>query len=238
MIKSIITLILTLFQLSFQLNFGFNFQSINENFSSLESWKEHIFPKIEKHSTYKIIKSDTPEDGILEAKTNNSASGLVHKEKFNVYEKQELEFKWKADKVFAKGNYKKKNGDDYPIRVYIIFDYNEDEASFSKKMKYKAAKTLYGEYPPDSSLNYIWSNKDYEKGKIANSAYTEQTKLIILQSGKSNLNTWQIEKRNIVEDYKKAFGKNPPKIASVAIMADSDNTGENSTSYIDWIKIK
>ncbi len=206
--------------------------AIDENFLSLDNWKEHTFPKIKQHSKYKIV-----ENGILEAKTNNSASGLLHKEKFNVYDKKNLEFKWKATNVFTKGDYSKKSGDDYPIRVYIIFEYNADEARFSKRMKYKAAKTLYGEYPPDSSLNYIWSNKDGSKDKIVNSPYTEQTKLIVLQSGKLNLNTWQTEKINIVEDYKRAFGKNPPKIASVAIMADSDNTKESATSYLDWIKI-
>ena len=42
---------------------------------------------------------------------------------------------------------------------------------------------------------------------------------------------------NILEDYKAAFGKDPPEIASIAIMNDSDNTKESSISYVDYIVI-
>ena len=49
---------------------------------------------------------------------------------------------------------------------------------------------------------------------------------------------WIMEEVNILEDYKKAFGKNPPKKASLAIMSDSDNTGESATAWIDFIELK
>ncbi len=222
--KTFLIIIYSLFQL--------NFYSLNENFGSLEMWKDLTFPKIKRHSTYQIT-----EDKTLKAETNNSASGIIYKESFNVYDKQNLEFKWRAENVFEKGDSSKKSGDDYPIRVYVIFEYNEKKASFSKKLKYKAAKTLYGEYPPDSTLNYIWSNKEKMIGSIVSSPYAEEAKLITLQAGKSKLKSWHIEKRNIISDYKKAFGKEPPKIASIAIMSDSDNTKESATSYVDWIKV-
>jgi hypothetical protein len=45
------------------------------------------------------------------------------------------------------------------------------------------------------------------------------------------------EEANILEDYTKAFGAAPPAIASIAIMNDSDNTGESSVSYVDYIEV-
>jgi hypothetical protein len=39
------------------------------------------------------------------------------------------------------------------------------------------------------------------------------------------------EERNIYEDYKKAFGQEPPMISGVAIMTDTDNTGESAIAY-------
>ena len=33
------------------------------------------------------------------------------------------------------------------------------------------------------------------------------------------------------EDYKKAFGEEPPMISGVAIMTDTDNTGESAIAY-------
>ena len=40
-----------------------------------------------------------------------------------------------------------------------------------------------------------------------------------------------------MEEYQEAFGKNPPDVASIAIMNDSDNTMESSTSYVDYIMV-
>ena len=42
---------------------------------------------------------------------------------------------------------------------------------------------------------------------------------------------WVEESRNIYEDYKAAFGEEPPKINGVAIMSDTDNTKERTVAY-------
>lgn len=42
---------------------------------------------------------------------------------------------------------------------------------------------------------------------------------------------------NLPEDDRKAFGADPPGMASVAIMNDSDNTGEQSMSDPEDIEI-
>ena len=42
---------------------------------------------------------------------------------------------------------------------------------------------------------------------------------------------WKEEERNVFEDYIKAFGEIPSLISGVAIMTDSDNTGESAVSF-------
>ena len=61
--------------------------------------------------------------------------------------------------------------------------------------------------------------------------------MIVLEAGKENVGRWMDEEVNIIEDYHKAFGEDPPPAASIAIMNDSDDTGESSTSYIDYIQV-
>ena len=41
----------------------------------------------------------------------------------------------------------------------------------------------------------------------------------------------------MLEDYKKVFGENPPETASLAIMCDSDNTGESAKAFIEFIEV-
>jgi hypothetical protein len=61
--------------------------------------------------------------------------------------------------------------------------------------------------------------------------YADQVKMIVMESGPDRLNQWVSEERNLYEDYKKAFGEKPPLISGVAIMTDTDNTGESATAY-------
>ena len=55
--------------------------------------------------------------------------------------------------------------------------------------------------------------------------------MIVVESGAGKLNQWVSEERNVHEDYVKAFGEEPPLISGVAIMTDTDNTGESATAY-------
>jgi hypothetical protein len=55
--------------------------------------------------------------------------------------------------------------------------------------------------------------------------------MVVVESGPQNLGLWVKESRNIYEDYKNAFGEEPPMINGVAIMSDTDNTKEQATAY-------
>ena len=61
--------------------------------------------------------------------------------------------------------------------------------------------------------------------------------MIPLRSGSGLVGQWLEEERNILKDYREAFGKDPPTKAGLAFMNDSDNTGEASVSWIDYIEI-
>ena len=62
--------------------------------------------------------------------------------------------------------------------------------------------------------------------------------MIVVESGETKLRQWVSEERNVFEDYEKAFGKKPPMITGVAIMTDTDNTGESATAYYGDIVFK
>ncbi len=203
---------------------------LKEDFNTLDNWEPLTFDNIEKHSTYEI------KDSILVARSNASASGIKFKKTYDIYKYPILSFKWKINNVYKKGDAKTKEGDDYPIRIYVMFKYNPDKASFFESIKYEFVKSTYGKYPPHSSVNYIWSNKVH-KDKIITSAYTDKSKMIVINSGSSNAKSWKTHKVNVLEDYIKAFGEKPPSQVTLAIMSDSDNTGESSLSYIDFIEV-
>jgi len=62
--------------------------------------------------------------------------------------------------------------------------------------------------------------------------------MIVVQSGESRINTWIVEEKNVYEDYKKIFGNEPPMIAAVGIMTDTDDTEESGLSFYGDIVFK
>ena len=207
---------------------------LREDFTSLENWAPYTFPKIKEHTIYSIHREGN--NSYLKAESSGSASGMAYKGKFDVYRYPKLKWRWRVSNVYQKGNATAKSGDDYPMRVYIAFEFDPDRASFYEKLRYEAAKIVFGQNLPGSALNYIWASREDEAGILTN-PYAEEVKMIVLEKGSKYIRQWRDEEVNILEDYRKAFGTDPPRMASIVIMNDSDNTGEQSTSYMDCIEI-
>jgi hypothetical protein len=191
-------------------------------------WEPFTFRGIDRHTDYRLVE----EDGkvVVEANAQASASGLMRRIAIDPREYPIVQWRWKAANVLEKADIHRKEGDDYPARIYIAFEYDPAKLSFSERIKYGVAKMLHGEHPPHAVLNYLWASKA-PVGLVAPNAYTDRSMMIVVQSGVENLNTWVEEERNIYEDYRKAFNEEPPMISGVAIMTDTDNTGESATAY-------
>ena len=207
---------------------------LREEFNDLAKWRPVTFPKIKEHTRYSI--ENQGRESVLRAESRASASAIVYRNPFNVYDYPRLHWKWKIENVYDKGNARTKEGDDYPLRIYVLFEYDPEKAGAYDKAKYGLANAFYGEYPPHSALNYIWTSREDESGIITN-PYASNTKMIVLQKGKRNLGRWIVEERNILDDYRRAFGTDPPAMATLGIMNDSDNTKEASVSYVGFIEV-
>jgi hypothetical protein len=205
-----------------------------EGFQNLSQWDPLTFPKVNKYSTYSLVREG--EKTVLKAESNYSASAIVCRRLFNIYENPRVRWRWKVEKMSDRGNPKEKSGDDYPIRIYVMFQYDPDKATLGDRLIYGATKAIYGKYPPHSTLNYAWTGRNIPE-KIIESPYTEKARIVILEKGSSRLKTWVEESVNVLDDYRKAFGKEPPPIAGIAVMSDSDNAGGNSVAYVDFIEV-
>lgn len=204
----------------------------SENFASLSNWKEVFFPKIPVRTKYTAATDG--KDTFLRAQSHDSASVIYYKDPFNPYEYPHVKWRWKVDNVLKGADLKTKETDDSPMRVYVAFEYNPKKSTVLERALYNSVKLLYGEYPPHSSLNYTWASLPTAPD-IITSSYTERSKMIILEKGNRKVGMWVEENVNIVADYRRAFGTNPPEKATIGIMSDSDNTKGSSVSYITGI---
>ncbi|MBU6392579.1 MAG: DUF3047 domain-containing protein [Planctomycetes bacterium] len=175
-------------------------------------WKSK---KIKGETQYSVVKTENGH--VLKAESSASASALIYKYKYNPKEYPILTWRWKIKNIIKKGNEMEKEGDDYAVRVYVIFP-----SGFPLLTK---------------SINYIWSNK-LPQGKHTPNTFYSKAIMVAVESGNENLGEWITELRNVYEDFKMLFGEEPPLAGGIAIMTDTDNTGESATAYYDDIRIE
>lgn len=199
-----------------------------------DHWEKMAFPTIERRTSYSLIRAN--DRTVIQAVSKASASGLIRYYKGSADRFPWIGWQWKVDHVLKKGDVHTKQGDDYAARIYVAFEFSPEGKSWWQRMRYKAANLAAGGKLPGSALNYIWANKA-PRGSVVNNPYTDQTKMIVLQSGDASAGQWITEKRNLVDDYRAAFGRKPPPIMGIAIMTDTDNTGESTTAWYGDIRL-
>jgi len=192
------------------------------------NWQPLTFKRIERQTDYSLVQ----EDGavVVKAVSAQSASGLIRKISIDLKQYPNLQWSWKVNNTLQGGDVSRKDGDDYPARIYITFAFDPASAGYLERLKYQAAQLLFGAEVPYRAISYIWGSNSAADTMVAN-PYTDNVMMFVLQSGDAQLQQWVAETRNVYEDYKTAFGEEPPMINAVAIMTDTDNTRESAVAW-------
>lgn len=198
-------------------------------------WQPLTFDSVDRLTRYRIVTED--DNAYLHAEARAAASGLVRRVSVNVRDYPLLKWRWRIAATVKKGDARGKKTDDYAARVYVNFRYDPRKAGRWLRFKYGLAKKKLGEYPPLYTINYIWANK-LKQGAFRLSAYTDRAMMVAVRSGGEKAGQWVEEERNVYEDYKKAFGGEPPRVVQVAIMTDTDNTGGFARADYDDIRFE
>jgi hypothetical protein len=164
-------------------------------------WKSKSFKGI---TEYTWIKEDNRR--YVRATSRGTASGLYYEIEIDPQQYPYLTWQWKVDSIISSGDASQKSRDDFGARIYVVFP-----SFFFWNTK---------------TINYIWANK-LPKEQAVLSTYTSNNIMISVESGQADTGKWITETRNFYEDYKRFFGKEPPKVGAIAIMTDTDNTGES-----------
>lgn len=197
-------------------------------------WSPLDVAGIERRTVYTLV-----EDGgvtVLNAEARASASGLSRELRADPGEYPVLRWRWKVANVLKSSDLRKKEGDDYPARLYVMFDYPIEKLPFVERTKLRLARLFYDPNLPGATLNYVWDTRA-PAGTVAPSSYTGQVRLIVVESGDARVGRWVDYERDLVRDFERAFGEKPPAITAVAVATDTDNTGEAATAWFGDISL-
>ena len=173
---------------------------------------------------------------VLKADARHSMSGLIYAVKVDVRQFPRIRWRWKISAPVAGGDLRTKAGDDYAARIYVMFDYPLEKLSFSTRTKLKLAETIYGQKIPSAALNYVWDNR-LPVGTIAPNSFTDRARMVVVETGAARAGQWVTETRDLVADFRAAFGEDPPDIVAVALATDTDNTGETAGAWYGDIEL-
>ena len=209
------------------------FSSANAGGPLPQPWKLVTLAKIKRQTRYALVRdADTT---VLRADADASMASVMHPLHFDPRDYPVAEWRWKITHLLRKSDMAAKSGDDFPARFYVLFDYDITRLPFATRVKIRIARALFGEDVPLAVLCYVWDGKAPE-GTTTWSPYTDRVRVIVVQSGDARLNQWVTVRRNIVDDFRAAFGEEPPDVSGVAVATDTDNTGESATAFYGDIR--
>jgi hypothetical protein len=197
-------------------------------------WEALTFPRVPRHTRYTVVRDGA--GWVLRAESDAAASGLYRPLDLDPTVHRVLSWRWKVENVLARSDPRRREGDDYAARVYVAFRYDPDAATLWQRSRYGAYRLLYGRYPPGVALNYVWESR-LPVGTVLDNAYTDRAKIIVARSGGAEAGRWVSETHDLYEDYRRIVGGEPPRIAGIAVMTDTDDTGERAVAYYDAITL-
>ena len=152
----------------------------------------------------------------IRAQARASASGLYRELKIDLIETPFLNWSWRIQNVLKDINERSKAGDDFAARVYVVVS---GGALFWKTR----------------SLVYVWSSHQ-PIGQSWPNPYTTNARHIAIRSGPQQQDRWLQEKRNVRADFKQVFGDDIRQIDAIAIMTDTDNSGQHALAWYGPIR--
>ena len=186
---------------------------------------------------YAYVRDEEINGVVLEGIADNAGGALIHRFDGSARATPILRFQWKVGNVVARSDPTTKAGDDYAARIYVTFAYDPARATVREKAENSVAHMLYGETPPHAALSYVFTHK-VPRDTIVTSPYTQRVKKLVVDDDPASVGKWRQFERNIYDDYRRAFNEEPTRISGIALMVDTDNTGERARSRFGDITLR
>jgi hypothetical protein len=198
-------------------------------------WKHQPLSKLKRDTVYTVA-TDAQRGAVLRASADGSASLYVAALKAGVAPPATLSWDWKTDALVPGADNRDKSLEDAPLRVLAAFGGDVATLPEEEQKRFKRAQSLSGRQPPFAVLMYIWTDK-VAVGSVIPSAHTSQVKMVAVASGAGGVGAWQSVKRNLADDYRRAFGAEPGPVLGVGVMTDTDNTRTKASGEYAGIRI-
>ena len=199
-----------------------------------EGWHFYRIAPYKKNTIYRL--ENYQGRTVLAANSKTSASGLAVKLRPRSAQNLWLQWEWKAVGEMPQADNADSQRDDAPLRLLVAFDGNKSKLPLKEKLTFEMASLISGQEMPYATVMYIWSGKN-TVNTVLNNAHTSRVKMIVVDSGWSNLGEWRKHERDLAADYKLAYGEAPGNVIGIALLTDTDNTKSETRALYGDIEL-
>lgn len=149
----------------------------------------------------------------LQMRSDQASFALQKRVRIALQQSPFLVWQWKVTALPKGGDFRRSGADDQAAQLIVAFSSNQ-------------------------FLTYIWDSTA-PKGLMASAPAPPFKKIfaVVMQSGAAGLGTWIIERRNLIDDFKRAYGEEPEAIEGIRIQINSQHTQSRAESYWQSIAV-
>lgn len=173
---------------------------------------------------------------VLRAFSDGAATGLRCPVDIDPLQASRLRFSWKVEEVDPRLTVSDPRVDDAPARVILAFDGDLRRLSLRDLVFYEQVEIFTGRRLPYASLMYVWDGQA-ARDTVARYARSGRIRYLVVDSGTQPGGRWRFHERDVVADFRRAFGEDPGPVRSVGVLTDSDDLGVPVTAWYGDISL-
>jgi hypothetical protein len=198
-------------------------------------WGRFVVSPFATRSAYALVESNP--GVVLEGRADGSASGFYRRIRIDPARYPLIEWRWRVLQTPAEVDPRVPARNDSPARVIIAFHGDMKRLDLGEKFALRLYKALTGEKMPYAIIMYSWSS-DAPVGTVTANDQTGKIQTIVVENGGGRIGEWRELRRNLLEDYRMAFGEEPWDIVAVGVMTDASNTREKARAQYGDISFR
>jgi hypothetical protein len=154
--------------------------------------------------------------GVVRLESEASSFALHRDVEMDLAEFPYITWTWRVDVLPERGDVRRREADDQAAQLYIVFP--RFPTMFRSRI-----------------LGYVWDGTA-PAGSSLVSVKTPLARIVVVESGPAKAGRWIEMTRNILEDYRRLFGDEPPRVGKVSLVINSQHTRSRAVSWFGPIR--
>lgn len=195
----------------------------------MASWEPFFVLRGNTPTKYELVELDGAV--VLASESEDGGSGLYRKIRIDLKRHPVIEWRWRIPPAQEGDSPLQVASRASPmLRLSLAFHGDTAKLDFDDRARLRLARVLTVNGLPYASLLYVWKMGE-PAGTVVHSPHTDRVRMIVVESGAQRIGEWVEVRRNVLEDYRRAFGEEPGDVVAVGLMTDPGDDGSRRRGY-------